>query len=142
LIVSSCQRPVVDDAASSGAEFKGAANISEDEELFSTRLQVYEEGFDGSTKTSETRGFVEHRRRLHDDEGIFYVYAVREPMMPIGFYMPSGQTFRYKMKRGGAVDTIDLGRLEPASSVRVLLDIQGNMRLDSTLKPWRRGGSK
>ncbi len=138
LIASSCQPPVVDDAT----ETNGAANAGEDEEMYSSRLQIYEDDYDGTKKTSVTRGFVEHRRKLYDDEGIHYVYAVRDPTMPIGYYTPSGQTFRYKMKRGGAVDALDLGKLEPAASIRVLLGIRGAMRLDSNLKPWSKSGSR
>ena len=134
--VTSCQPPIVHEASSGSLD-----TSNRDEQEYSFRFQVYEDRVDDAKRTSRTRGFVEHRRKLYDDGGIFYVYAVRDPKLPVGCYMPSGQTFRYRMKKGGAVDTIGLGRLEPDASVRVLLGIRGQIRLDSDLKPWNQSGA-
>jgi hypothetical protein len=88
----------------------------------------------GDRRVATPRGFREHRRTLYDENGgTFQVYGMKDPAKPVGFYLPNGKTFRYRLDERGEVVTEEVGTLLPETAVRTLLEIEGEIEFDTAL---------
>ncbi len=109
------------------ASFAGAT-----EEL-SSWSRVIEADFDGNSINRTVRGFVEHRRLKDHKEGHYFVYGIKDLKAPVGFYLPSGQTYRYKIGDDGKAVSRNIGVFRPAASVRQLLGIETDLEFDQRI---------
>ena len=112
---------------------KDAPPSQEAEQLSSWR-QVYESAVEGNNVKRSARGFVEHRRLKDHAEGSFFVYDIKDMKTPVGFFLPSGETYRYITdNNSGKTVSKSLGPLEPTAAVKTLLDIEADVEFESRL---------
>ena len=103
-------------------------------EELSSWSRVIETSIEGNTAKREIRGFVEHRRLKDHKEGHYFVYSIKNLKKPVGFYLPSGETYRYKVADNGNVVSQNIGIHRPAASVRHLLEIEEDIEFDQHLR--------
>lgn len=113
-------------------EEKDTSSAEASEEL-SAWSRVIEASFEGNSVNRTIRGFVEHRRLTDQAEGHYFVYGIKDLKRPVGFYLPSGQTYRYRLADDGKVVSQTVGIFRPAASVRRLLDIEADIEFDRQL---------
>ncbi len=104
-------------------------------EVLSAWIKVYETSIEESDVKRTTAGFVEHRRLEGKSEGSYFVYGIKDMKTPLGFFLPSGETYRYITEvNSKKVVSKSLGPLEPETAVRILLRIKANVEFDKELK--------
>ena len=111
---------------------KEASSSGAIEEL-SSWSRVVEADFDGNSVKRTVRGFVEHRRLKDHKEGHYFVYGIKDLKKPVGFYLPSGQTYRYWIEDDGKTVSRDIGVHRPAASARQLLGIEADIEFDQRI---------
>ncbi len=104
-------------------------------EVLSAWIKVYETSIEESDVKRTAAGFVEHRRLEGKSEGSYFVYGIKNMKTPLGFFLPSGETYRYITEvNSKKVVSKSLGPLEPETAVRILLRIKANVEFDKELK--------
>jgi hypothetical protein len=112
-----------------------AAPAGEKAEVLSAWIKVYEAAIEGSEVTRTAMGFVEHRRLEGESQGSYFVYSVKDMKTPVGFFLPSGQTYRYVSEPNSKeVVSKNLGPLEPQDAVRILLRMKAAIEFSKELK--------
>ncbi len=107
-------------------------SVNAPEEL-SSWSRVIEADFDGKAVNRKICGFVEHRRVIDHKEGKYFVYGIKNLKEPVGFYLPSGQTYRYRIADDGTSTSRNIGIHRPVASVRLLLDIEAEIEFDQQI---------
>ncbi len=102
-------------------------------EELSSWSRIIEAAFEGDAVNRTVRGFVEHRRLKDHKEGHYFVYGIKNLKEPVGFYMPSGETYRYKIADDGTSVSQSIGIHRPAASVRQLLEIEADIEFDQRI---------
>ena len=102
-------------------------------EELSSWSRIIEADFDGNAVNRTIRGFVEHRRLKDHKEGKYFVYGIKNLKEPVGFYLPSGQTYYYKIADDGTSVSRNIGIHRPVASVRLLLDIEAEIEFDQQI---------
>ena len=72
-----------------------AAPSTDRPEVLSAWIKVYETAIEESEVKRTAAGFVEHRRLEGKSEGSYFVYGIKDLKTPLGFFLPSGETYRY-----------------------------------------------
>jgi len=104
-------------------------------EVLSAWIKVYETAIDESEVKRTAAGFVEHRRLEGKSEGSYFVYSVKNLKTPLGFFLPSGETYRYITEvNSKKVVSKSLGPLEPKTAIKILLRIKADVEFDKELK--------
>jgi len=106
-----------------------SAHGFDDDPTISSFQRVVEVHFDGKNMRRESKGLVEHRRRLDEPHGVHFVFRENDLKHPVGFYTPSGKTFRYRVDSRGSVETDEIGALDPVQALRTLLEIDDEIEL-------------
>ena len=99
-------------------------------EELSSWSRIVEAAFEGDSVKRTVRGFIEHRRLKDHEEGHYFVYGIKDLKNPVGFYLPSGQTYRYKIEDDGKAVSRNIGVHRPAASARQLLGIKADIEFD------------
>jgi len=108
--------------------------VAKTTETLSAWIKVYEAVVDGNTVKRSASGFVEHRRLEGQSEGCYFVYNIKALKTPVGFFLPSGETYRYITEvNSKKVVSKSLGPLEPKSAVKILLKIKADVEFDKKL---------
>ena len=109
--------------------------VTDGTEVLSAWIKVYETAIDESEVKRTAAGFVEHRRLEGESAGSYFVYGIKNMKTPLGFFLPSGETYRYITEvNSKKVVSKSLGPLEPETAVRILLRIKANVEFDKELK--------
>jgi hypothetical protein len=112
-----------------------AAPATERTEVLSAWIKVYETVIEESDVKRTATGFVEHRRLEGENEGSYFVYSIKNMKTPVGFFLPSGETYRYVTEvNSKKVVSKSLGPLEPEAAVKILLRIKANVEFDKKLE--------
>ena len=112
-----------------------AAPATERAEVLSAWIKVYETAIGENGVKRTAAGFVEHRRLEGGSEGSYFVYGIKNMKTPLGFFLPSGETYRYITEvNSKKVVSKSLGPLEPEAAVKILLRITANVEFDKKLK--------
>lgn len=119
-------------AGAPAAQEKEVPSAEAAEEL-SSWSRIIEADFDGNAVNRTIRGFVEHRRLKDHKEGKYFVYGIKNLKEPVGFYLPSGQTYYYKIADDGTSVSRNIGIHRPVASVRQLLGIEADIEIDQRI---------
>ncbi len=112
-----------------------AAPATERTEVLSAWIKVYETVIEEDDVKRTAAGFVEHRRLEDESEGSYFVYGIKNMKTPLGFFLPSGETYRYITEvNSKKVVSKSLGPLEPEAAVKILLRIKAKVEFDKKLK--------
>mgnify|MGYP003324064962 FL=1 len=112
-----------------------AAPSTDRPEVLSAWIKVYETAIEESEVKRTAAGFVEHRRLEGKSEGSYFVYGIKDLKTPLGFFLPSGETYRYITEvNSKKVVSKSLGPLEPEAAVKILLRIKANVEFDKKLR--------
>ena len=104
-------------------------------EVLSAWIKVYETAIDESEVKRTAAGFVEHRRLEGKSEGSYFVYSIKNLKTTLGFFLPSGETYRYITEvNSKEVVSKSLGPLEPKTAIKILLRIKADVEFDKELK--------
>lgn len=119
--------------AGAPAPQESEAPSTEPTEELSSWSRIIEADFDGNAVNRTIRGFVEHRRLKDHKEGKYFVYGIKNLKEPVGFYLPSGQTYHYKIADDGTSVSRNIGIHRPVASVRQLLGIEADIEIDQRI---------
>ena len=112
-----------------------AAPATERTEVLSAWIKVYETVIEENGVKRTAAGFVEHRRLEGESEGSYFVYGIKNMKTPLGFFLPSGETYRYITEvNSKTLVSNSLGPLDPAAACHILLPIQPKLEFDNKLQ--------
>ena len=86
---------------------------------------IWASSVQGGEVVRELRGYVQKSRFEGEpvEDAVEFFYVDGDLDAPIGFRLPSGDTFRYTRSRSGSIDEESIGRHTTENAVHRLLDI-------------------